>query len=98
VQPALFPLHHAMAKQMSCCIKKDKPCKDCSGSDDGCGDNQCNPFFTSCPICAANALTVKAYTVPQDRPVFYDSREYFFKNDRLISQYEADILHPPQAV
>lgn len=99
IQPSLFPLRTVTAKDMSCCAKKDKAHKDCPSKNNGCcGGDQCNPFFSSCPICAANALTVKKYTVPQNRPLFYTRREYFSKNDQLISQYQADILHPPQAV
>ena len=100
VQPALFPLHTNKDKVMSCC-KKDtgKSHKGCSGKGDGCcGDNQCNPFFSQCPICAANAVTVKGYLVAPNDLAFYTDPVFFSKDNNLIGKYNADILHPPQIV
>ncbi len=84
---------------MSCCNTKGKKphkgCKDCGGGD--CNGNQCNPFFSQCPVCAANAVPVKEHMLPERKPEFFIAMKFFSKDADLISQYPADILHPPQA-
>jgi len=97
IQPALFPLKMKEEKVKSCCAKKDNAKKDCS--DDGCCDkNSCNPFFSLCPICAASAVTVKQYTLPQSKPFYYSKQVFFSKDTQLTSQYTFDLLRPPQLV
>ena len=85
---------------MSCCAKGKKGShKGCTEKKDGCcDDRQCNPFFSQCPICAANAVVVKKYILPHDKPVLFTNPEFFLKNDQVISHYQADILRPPQFV
>jgi hypothetical protein len=99
VQPLLFPLPNKEKKEMSCCANKNKAHKACSESNDGCCDNnQCNPFYSQCPLCVANATTVNKYHLPQPKPEFYTLPDFFQKNTQFISHYQADILHPPQEV
>jgi hypothetical protein len=99
VQPVFFPLHTPKAKVMNCCKNnKTNTHKGCSDNEDGCGNNQCNPFASQCPICAANALVVAHYVLPQSGSVFFTSPDFFLKNHQAISQYCADILHPPRVV
>jgi hypothetical protein len=100
IQPSLFPLPDKEKKAMACCSKdKTKTHKNCPNSSDGCCDNnQCNPFFSQCPLCIANATTVKKYMLPQPKPDFFARPEFFSKNSSLISHYQADILRPPQQV
>jgi hypothetical protein len=96
VQPALLPLHDKQEKKMSCCMK-GKQAKNCRSSKDGCcDDNQCNPFFSQCPLCAANAVAPPVAYSYESAPEFYAPLKYFLKNDHVISHYQADILHPPQ--
>jgi len=99
IQPVLFPLH-SKGETMACCKTKDKKqqkgCKDCGNED--CNDNQCNPFFSQCPVCAANAVPVKKCMLNTSQPLFFTSAKFFSKDDAIISQYPADILHPPQFV
>jgi len=98
LQPALFPIKVKEEKVKSCCIKKDKKApKECS--EDGCCDkSMCNPFFTLCPLCAANGITVKKIVVSYNQSAYFIRQIFFSKDSHLIGQYEADILRPPQIV
>ena len=99
VQPALFPLKPKQEKVMACCKQHAKHGQDksCPHQSNSCAGN-CNPFFTCCPFCAISFLTEPNCVI--QAPVHYiDSRQQFFSSEQwLISNYCADILHPPQAV
>jgi len=97
LQPLLLPLPNKEKKEMSCCAK-NKAHKNCSKNKGCCDNNQCNPFYSQCPLCAANATTVKKYTLPPSRPEFYTKQSFQLINTNLISHYQADILRPPQSV
>jgi hypothetical protein len=99
VQPAISVFMLKENKVKSCCVKKEnKPDKGCSDNDGCCDGDQCNPFFSQCPLCCAIAVIPAKYVLHQSKPVFNLAPAYFSINNDLISQYCADILHPPQAV
>jgi hypothetical protein len=104
MQPALFLLHTSGTKIMSCCLKKGKnnthkhQCPKDNNDNDCCGGNQCNPFFSQCPICAASGIITAKYYLPGNRFDAYISARYFTYDQFISSQYHSEILRPPQIV
>jgi hypothetical protein len=77
---------------------KDGCSKDNSGNDDCCGGNQCNPFSSQCPVCAATGVITPKYQLPDGGFDNYIRSKYFSYYHFTISNYQSDILHPPRAV
>ena len=99
VQPVLFPLHREKEKVAGCCAGKDKRHQNCPTQNKGCcDDNQCNPFFSQCPLCAANAITVAPAIIFQNRNSYYTPQDFFSKDEHVAGQYLADLLRPPRLV
>jgi len=96
LQPALFPIHPKQETK-SCCKKGDKKGGCGKEGKDCCSSDQCNPFFSQCPLCAANALVMTKYTVPERVEHWYPREKFMVTHDNVISNYIADIPHPPQA-
>ncbi len=101
VQPFVFPLSEKKEKHSCCAMKLKEGQKDkgCGSEKDGCcKDGQCNPFYSQCPMCAVTGVVVAKFTIPE-RPLFYElCQEYFMFSDRIESNFQADITHPPQVV
>ena len=100
IQPSLFPLKQNDAKVMSCCVNKDKgtPHRGC-GKDRGCCDSgTCNPFFTQCPNCAANAVVHTPFYTHVLAAAYVAAPRFGLLHQNLHSHYLADISQPPEIV
>ena len=100
LQPTILPLYHASKGVQSCCAKSEKNNKHngCSKEKSCCDDGSCNPFFSQCPMCAANAVVTTPFFVVQVKQQYYAQVKFGTYQQYLTNQYEGDILRPPQVV
>jgi hypothetical protein len=97
LQPALLPVKMKEAPVPACCAGKHEEKKN-AGKDDCCNKDMCNPFFTSCPLCAASGFTVNKLVFNDYRQPYIIVAVFFSSVHDLIGRYETDILRPPQLV
>lgn len=96
LQPSLLPIKQAKGKVMSCCAKKAGHKTGCEKGKSCCnGDDQCNPFYSQCPMCAAVAIPVAGIALPAQPLEFFTPVKYAVRHQSLQSNYTADLLRPP---
>jgi hypothetical protein len=96
LQPSLLPVKQQKGKVMSCCAKKANKKAGCEKGKGCCnGNDQCNPFYSQCPLCAAVAIPVAGIALPEQPIEFYTPVKYSVRHQSLHSNYIADLLRPP---